>query len=225
MALCAGLLCAGSPALLGQSLKLDDPAPLRAGLNSATIDSFGGNQYWVLTVGPGKFTATFHFGGTQEGFNTGGRPNFFAGFKPKVDGTTLTHADFPGGSTWSGTATKASRLELAVTPAPGSLVRQTTSYTIEVTGAVAFGGAAGASAGPSPVGIYQIGIGGHVGIAKFTADGQITATTNETGTWKVFDEDSKSYVIVFAGTRYSLTYQPGRGFIDNNGYLTFKQTK
>ncbi|RXH55181.1 hypothetical protein GRAN_4285 [Granulicella sibirica] len=194
---------------------------MRAGSNSATIDSFGGNQYWVLTVGPGAFKVTFNYGNRQEGFNTGGRPQMFVGFKPKVPDTTVTHADFPGGTTWSGTAAKPSRLEVAVVPAPGALVRQTTAYTLEATGSVSF--APGAEAGPSVAGIYQISIGGHEGTAKFASNGEITTTNNETGTWKLFDADSKTYVVTFAGQRYSVTYQPGRGMVDNHGFLIFVQ--
>ncbi len=228
--LTATLLLVVSSSLAGlgaQSLSIDNPAPLRAGTNSATIDSFGTNQFFVLTAGPGAFKVTFHYGNAQEGFNTGGRPSMFVGFRPKVAGTTLKQADFPGGTTWTGTASSASRLVVAVTPPPGLLVRQTVAYTLEATGAVAFGGGAAdaASAGPTVVGVYAIGIGGHEGVAKFTADGAIATTNNEVGTWKLFDADSKTYVVVFAGKRYTLTYQPGRGFVDNNGFLVFTQKK
>lgn len=221
--LLTGLAYATCPVVSAQSLSLDDPAPMHAGSNTATIDSMGGNQFWVMTAGPGAFKVMFHYGNRQEGFNTGGRPQMFVGFKPKVAGTTLTHADFPGGTTWEGTAAQASRVVVAVVPAPGALVRQTTAYTLEATGTVSF--ASEAAAGPSVVGIYAISIGGHEGTAKFATDGQITTTTDETGTWKLFDADSKSYVIVFAGKRYSVTYQPGRGFVDNGGMLVFTQKK
>ncbi len=211
--LAVALFFSSSP-LFAQSLKIDEPAALHAGSNQATIDSFGGNQFWVLTVGPGAFKVTFHYGNRQEGFNTGGAPHMFVGFKPKVEGTTLAKpVDFPGGTTWTGTAAKASRLEVAVTPPPGSLVRQTTAYTIEASGAVSFGAAPGAA--PSVVGVYAVKSGtvDH-GVAKFAADGTVTSTNGEQGQWKLFDAESKIYTVTLGRDRWSLIYQPGRGFID-----------
>jgi hypothetical protein len=203
-----------------QSLHVESPAPLSAGLNHATIDSFGSSHYWAFTAQPGSFKIAFTYGNPQEGFSTGGRPVMAAAFGPKTPGAAMSYKEFPGGTNWSGSVTKPTRVVIEVDPVKGMLVRQTTAYTLQATGSVSFSGVAGAA--PSVVGVYAINV-NEGGTAKFLANGEITSTTGATGTWKLFDAESKTYVVVYGGRRYSLTYQPGRGFVDNNGLITFTQ--
>ena len=207
------LLILGSSSLIAQSLSVDTPAPLKAGTNSAVIDSFGGNQFWQFTAGPGAFTITFTYGNRQEGFNTGGKPTVFAGFRPKLPGGVINQKDFPGGTTFTGTTDKAGVVKIAVAPAPGSLVRQTTPYTLEAAGHVSFG--SDAASGPSVVGVYAVksGTSDH-GVAKLTADGNIVTTSGERGHWELFDVASRVYTLSIGNDHYSAIFQPGRGFID-----------
>jgi hypothetical protein len=213
---------AQAPSIQAQSLHVESPAPLAAGLNHATIDSFGGEHYWQFTAQPGKFKISFTFSSPQEGFSTGGRPTMAAAFGPKTAGAQMTYKEFPGGTTWTGSVTQPTRVVIEVDPVKGPLVRQTTAYTLEASGSASF--TSGAAAGPSIVGIYAVGV-NEGGTAKFLANGTITATTGVTGSWKLFDAGSRTYVVVYGGKRYSLTYQPGRGFVDNNNLLVFTQKR
>jgi hypothetical protein len=56
-------------------------------------------------------------------------------------------------------------------------------------------------------------------MAKLNADGSILTTDGVHGHWELFDADSRTYVITLNGVRNSVTFQPGRGFISNNGNL------
>jgi hypothetical protein len=203
-----------------QSLHVESPAPLAAGLNHATIDSFGSSHYWSFTAQPGSFKVAFTFGNPQEGFSTGGRPVMAAAFGPKTPGANMTYKEFPGGTTWTGSVTQPTRVVIEVDPVKGMLVRQTTSYTLQATGSASFSGVAGAA--PSVAGVYAMNF-EQGGTAKFMLNGEIVSTTDARGTWKLFDTESKTYVVLFGGKRFSLTYQPGRGFVDNNGMLVFTQ--
>ena len=203
-----------------QSLHVESPAPLAAGLNHATIDSFGSSHYWSFTAQPGSFKIAFTFGNPQEGFSTGGRPVMAAAFGPKTPGSSMTYKEFPGGTTWTGSVTQPTRVVIEVDPVKGMLVRQTTAYTLQATGSASFSGVAGAA--PSVAGVYAMNF-EQGGTAKFMPNGEIVSTTDARGTWKLFDAESKTYVVLFGGKRFSLTYQPGRGFVDNNGMLVFTQ--
>ena len=60
-----------------------------------------------------------------------------------------------------------------------------------------------------------------LGATRFNANGTIEAANGTTGTWKLFDQQSATYIVVIAGQRVSLHYDPGRGLIDANGNVTF----
>lgn len=57
-----------------QSLKVNAPAHLAAGVNHATVDSFVGDHYWDFYVNPGKFQLVFAGSDPEEGFSVGGAP-------------------------------------------------------------------------------------------------------------------------------------------------------
>lgn len=223
-----------------QSLDVKHPAPLKAGVNRATIDSFGGEQFWTFTAQPGHFQLTFVRSGPQEGFSVGPKAGVGAVFAPKTPGAELTSKDSPSGTVFEGRVTQPTRVVILIEPAKSPLVRQTNDYTLEATGAVASGdgggagaqtGAAGgggqpsqpgpSGAGPSVVGVYNVGL-NDWGAAKFAADGTIVTASGAKGTWEVFDADTRTYVVTVGGTRFTLTFQPGRGFVDNNSNLVFQ---
>jgi hypothetical protein len=211
-----------APLLLSaQSLHVESPGPLAPGLNHATIDSFGGDHFWSFTAQPGTFTLKWTYNGPQEGFSTGGHPVAAAAFGPKTPGSVLTFKEYAGGTTFSGKVTQPTRVVIEVQPTKGNLVRQTTAYTLEATGNVSFAAGASSTSAPSVAGIYSRGD----VIAKFLPDGSITTNLGGSGHWELFDAESRTYTVILSGTRYSLTYQPGRGFVDNNGSIQFTQKR
>jgi hypothetical protein len=209
---------AASALASAQSLDVKSPAPMAAGVNKATIDSFGGDQFWYFMVQPGSFTVKFSAGSAQEGFSIGGRALMAAAFAPKTPGAVISDKETATATIWSGTVTQPTRVIVMVEPKKSALVRQTTDYFLEATGSVRFGGAAAAVSAPSVVGMYTTP-GSNSSMSKLTADGGIVTTDGEKGHWELFDADSKTYVITLGGRRNSVTFQPGRGFVDNNGQL------
>ena len=188
---------------------------MHEGSNTGTIDNFGANQYWMAMVGPGRFKVTFHYGKAHEGLSfSGGKPFFFVGFRETIPGTTLDKpVDFPGGTTWTGSAAKPTKLTVAITPPPGGLVRVAADYTFEATGSVSFSAVEGDA--PSVVGVYAVNEEPEVhGIAKFLADGTIKTNTGETGKWELFDAASRVYTVTLGRSRWSLIYSPTHGFND-----------
>jgi hypothetical protein len=219
------------PAAFAQSLDAKNPAPLQTGLNKGTIDSFGGEQFWTTTFQRGHFRIVFTRSGAQEGFNIA-KAGAAAVIAPKVTGSTLTFKENPSGVIFDGNAAAPTRVVVMIEPAKSPLVRQTNDYTVEVEGAVGAGSEATAetqaanastshgSQGSAIVGVYSVNINDY-GAAKFAADGTITTASGAKGTWEVFDAGTKTYVVIIGSNRWTLTLQPGRGLIDNNGTLQF----
>jgi len=239
----AAILCS-SPAV-AQSLDVKNPSPLNVGLNRATIDSFGGEQFWSFIAKPGHFHLAFTLSGPQEGFSVGSKAGAGAVFAPKTPGATLVSKDLPNGAVFDGNVSQPTRVVIMIEPAKSPLVRQTNDYTLDLTGAAGSassagdagaaaaaavnaagmgGGAPVAASGPSVVGVYNVGINGY-GAAKFKADGSIATASGAKGTWEIFDADTRTYVVIIDSTRMTLTYQPGRGLVDNNGVLVFQQKR
>jgi hypothetical protein len=208
--------------IAAQSLKLDAPAPLHQGNNQALIDSFVGDHYYYFFAEPGKFHIAWTFTGAQEGFNVGGKPSFAAAFNPKTAGSQISHKDGPTGVTYDGSVTQRTRVLIGVSPVNSTLVRQTTSYIIAVTGNVTFGND---SAGPDPiVGTYaqKLLFQGEpeLGAVKFLANGKILSSNGGTGTWAAFDRESGIYAVTIGGHRMTLTLQRGRALVDTGNKLT-----
>ena len=118
----------------------------------------------------------------------------------------------PGGDVFSGTVKVRTRLGIGVTPPRSPLVRSTVSYTLSATGSVAF--TAASEAGPPIVGMYNTMYNNPLGAVRFNADGTVEASNGQTGTWKLFDEKTATYVVIVDGKRMTLRLDPGRGLID-----------
>ena len=204
-----------------QSLKVDSPAPMKAGSNRAVIDSFGSEQFWTFTA-TGHFQLAFSRSGAQEGFNVA-KAGVGAVFAPKTPGAKMTFVESQGGTVFTGDVTQPTRVIVMVEPAKSSLVRQTNDYTLEASGAVSYS-SPGPGGTPSVAGTYDANLNNY-GTAKFTPDGQIITTSGTNGTWKLFDADTRAYVIMLGSNRLDLTFEPGRGFVDHNGIITFTQRR
>ena len=220
------VLAAAAFTLPAQSLKVNDPTHLAAGLNHGTIDSFIGDHFWDFYVLPGKFQLTFSGSNPQEGFSTGGHLSAAIAFVPKTPGARFTQRAAANGTiTFSGTVTQRTRVGVVVEKPNSPLVRQTVDYTLEASGSVDLDAGTAPAAAPSVAGTYSLSGGWHgsYGILKLLADGSITTSGGQTGHWELFDADSRVYTITLPQDRRSLTFQPGRGFIDTqNGNLALE---
>jgi len=209
-----------------QSLNVKDPAPLSAGINKGTIDSFVGDHFWYFVAQPGHFTIQVVGGNPEEGFSVGGKFEAGAAFAPKKPGSVLTTKQAGNIFTIEGTCTQTNKVVVGVEPKNSPLVRQTTPYTIVVTGNADFGGTAAenatASTTPSVVGVYAFKL-NDFGVAKFQADGTVVTTSGDTGKWVLFDAPTRTYVLTIRDQKLTLTFQPGRGFINAaNGVIVLE---
>jgi hypothetical protein len=219
MSLMAFTVCLAAPSQ-AQTNDVKNPAPLKPGLNKAVIDSFGSEQFWAFTVQPGHFQLRFTRSTPQEGFSVGPKVGVGAVYAPKTPESTLTFKEDQSGVTYDGAVKHPTRVIVMVEPAKSPLVRQTNNYSLEATGSVAEGSASISTdtSPPSVVGAYTINM-NDLGVAKFAADGSIVTSSGARGTWELFDADTRTYVIMISGQRLTLTFQPGRGFVDKNEML------
>ncbi len=218
----AAVLTSGTTAH-SQSLDVHKPALLNEGTNSGTIDSFGGDQFWYFTAQPGNFKIVFTRSGAQEGFDIGPKAGFGAIINPAVKGSTLSSKDVANGSIFEGHCSEPTRILAMIEKPKSALVRQTVSYTITVIGSGA-PTESNANIPDTVVGVYDVKQNAH-GVAKFAADGTITTTSGERGTWSMFDQSTRTYVVTIGQDKWSLTFEPARGFITDNGTLILELKK
>ena len=217
----------GSPGrTFAQSLSKTAAAPVQSGTNSGSVDSLIGPHYWYFWAQPGHFQLTFSQ--TQaQGLAASGHASINCGFAPPTPGSHITYQITPEGAVFSGTVTQRTRVGIAVSPPNSPLIRSTVPYTVAASGDVVFDPAK--SAGATVAGMYTMkampaGM-SDPGAVRFNADGTIEAVNGQTGTWKLFDQESGTYVVVLAGHRMSLHFDPGRGFMDmQQGWVTFSRT-
>jgi hypothetical protein len=204
------------PTARAQSLDRTAPAPLQAATNAGTLDSFVGGHYWYFWAEPGHFQVNYSAGG-PEGLGASGSASIDCGFSRPTPGSHITFQSSPGGTVFSGSVTQRTRVGILVRPPNSPLIRSTVSYTLAASGNVVFD--TRASAAPAVAGMYtptfpQVSGSPALGSARFNPDGTIETTNGQTGTWRLFDGPSATYVVVLAGQRLSVHFDPGRGFIN-----------
>jgi hypothetical protein len=207
-----------------QTNDVKNPAPLKAGLNKAVIDSFGSEQFWTFTVQPGHWQLRFVRSTPREGFSVGSRVGIGTVYAPKTPESTLTFKEDPVSVIYDGSVKQPTRVVVMIEPAKSPLVRQTNEYSLEASGSFdsnAAGAARNDASTPSVVGVYTISL-NDIGVAKFAADGSIVSTNGGNGKWELFDAGTRTYVITIGGQRMTLTFQPGRGFVDKNDFLVIQ---
>ena len=199
-----------------QSLKPEDPYPMKAGINRATSDSLVGTQYWYFYAMPGtsRLTVRLKTPTTLYGaqLNT-------------VIAVTLTDAQH----TWRNTKTVATRpnqteatftaenvkkrmkIIVAVAPPNQDLIRMGGDYEVEATGSVSFG-EAGAPSEPI-IRTFQSMVNTY-GATRFLADGTVVASDGSRGTWTAFDPDNRIYTVEIGKFRWSVQYLPGYGLVN-----------
>ncbi len=211
-----------------QSLKSDAPAPLQAGINRGTIDNMVGAHYWFFTGGPGKTHVHVKF----KAMGLLGNPYR----------STITVTLYDAGNTWrtpkilssdsqdvdctfEGDVKSPTKILLSVAPPPNGLVRMGGNYEIDATGAVGFGQKSNAD---PVIGTYKqmSGYTSLLGTCKFLPNGTIETTSGASGTWKLFDQATQSYVINVDGQeRQSFQYKSGRGLCDTDNSVIFQELK
>jgi len=208
-------------AALAQSLHVQTPAPLSPGPNQASVDSFVGPHFWAFTALPGHFHLVFKGGTPQEGFAIGGRATVGIAFAPASRTSHYTVKESAAATVFDGVVDHPQRVVVEVEPRNSPLVRQTTDYTLTLSGNVdAAGGAAHADTpdnGQQIVGVYVSKI-SDAGAVRFSPDGSITASNGAHGTWRLFDAQSRIFSIDLDGRRYTVTLSPGRGLIDTGNH-------
>lgn len=198
-----------------QSLKPENPYPLKAGINKGTSDSLVGTHYWYFYGTPGSSRLTVRF--KQPTTLYGAQPN-----------TVLTITLYDEKKTWRTTkvvssnknATEATfaadkvkqkmKIIVSVTPPNQNLIRMGGDYEIEATGDVQFDDVK--SAADSIIRTYESKVNSY-GATKFFADGTVEASDGSRGTWKAFDSENRIYTVVIEGFRFSVQYLPGYGLV------------
>ena len=215
VSLLIALVIVTAAAAWAQSLKPDNPYPLKAGINRATSDSLVGIQYWYFYATPGssRLTVRLKTPSTLYGaqLNT-------------VIAVTLTDAQH----TWRNTKTvttrpnqmeatftaenvkKPMKIIVAVAPPNQDLVRMGGDYELEATGAVSFG-EKGVAAEPI-VRTFQSMVNSY-GATRFLADGTVVGSDGSRGTWTAFDPDNHIYTVEIGKFRWSVQYLPGYGLV------------
>lgn len=212
-----------------QSLKPDDPYPLRDGINKATSDSLVGTHYWYFYAVPGSSTVKVRLK----------RPTTLYGADMKTT-LTVTLADAkrtwrsvktlnasPNGSEISFNADKVAKRQMivvAVAPPNQNLIRMGGDYEIEVTGNAEF---SGETVSEEPiVRTYQSKMNDY-GATRFLADGSVIASDGTRGTWKAFDPENRIYTITIGKFRLSAQYQPGYGLVrpDDPNLIVFQEIR
>ncbi len=212
------LILSVAPAF-AQSLNPNSPSPLQPGVNRGTVDSIVGPHYWYFTAGPGQslvhasFTSMGLYGSPQrtnltvtlsDADNTWHAPHVLTSQGKAVD------------YTFTGNPKKQTKMIVTVAPPSNSLIRAGGDYQLEVSGVAAFGSKSDAE---PIVHIYKqmCGYTAALGNCKFQSDGTVATTSGASGTWKLFDRDSNTYVIAIEGQdKHSLQYVAGRGLCDGD---------
>ena len=221
------LFLAAVGGISAQSLKTEDPYPLKEGVNEGISDSFIGAQYWYFYVTPGNNTLTVRFK----------NPNTLYGAPIN---TTLTITLSDEKKTWQVTKTVNSnkntsvatfgaekvktkiKIIVQVSPPNQTLLRMGGNYEIEAIGDVQYDELKN-TVDP----IIRTYDGGSYGITKFLASGTIETSTGATGTWKVFDSESRIYKVVLDGKQFSIQYFPAYGLTrpGDSSILDFKEVR
>jgi hypothetical protein len=198
-----------------QSLKPDDPFPLKEGINTGTSDSLVGTQYWYFYAAPGSSRVVVRLKKSTALYG--------AEMKTTL-AVTMTDANRtwrstkmltanPNGAEVSFAADKVQKHQkiiVSVAPPNQNLIRMGGDYEIEVAGDVSF---AEASVERDPViGTYDSMVNSY-GATRFLANGTILASDGSQGVWKLFDPENHIYTVVIGAYKASVQYRPGYGLV------------
>ncbi len=224
-------LCGGVSA---QSLDSKKPAPMQPGDNAGTVDNFTGNNFFYFYAGPGSVTVKADYksmgllGAAMRSALTVWVVGLDNGHKTWEHSMVLSSLQNAVQQPMTLTLKKPTKIEIAVCPPAGGLVRSGGDYTVSATGAgVRFDKPLTDTdlivGTYSPRTIYD----GEDGAVKFLPDGTLLFASGTTGTWKLFDADTHLFTVTFANTRLSLKLIPGRGLVSaaDTTSVVFQRTR
>jgi CubicO group peptidase (beta-lactamase class C family) len=202
-----------------QSLKPEDPAPLKAGINKGTVATGAGAQYWYFIGGPGDVRFVAHLK-SHDGFAWPAALTVTLYDEKRAWHMSKVVTEQNADQTFIGKLEKKQKTIVSVAPPSGiSLITSGGNYELEATGEVQF---EEAKVTRDPIIRTFVANGSDYGATKFLADGTIVASDGSHGTWKVFDPENRIYTVVIEGTRFSLQYVPGRGLVDARDATTVR---
>jgi len=200
-----------------QSLKPQNPYPLKAGINQGTSDSLVGTHYWYFYAMPSTSsirvrlrTATTLYGASTNSTLTitvrdekGGQLTKTINGNPNKRETTFTAPK----------VNKRMKIVVSIAPPNQNLIRMGGDYEIEATGDVAFGD--GDDAVDPIVRTYEAKTGfNSYGAVKFLLNGTIESSNGYSGTWKLFDKETRTYTVTMEdGFKIPVQYIPGYGLV------------
>ena len=197
-----------------QSLKPEDPYPLKAGINKGTADSLVSTQYWYFFSTPGSNRVTVRFkpmGLYGAPVNTALTITLYD--EKKTWHTTKVITSNKNASEATFTAEKLAhkmKVIISVAPPKQDLIRMGGDYEIEATGDVQFDEVK--SRADPIIRTYESKVNDY-GATKFLADGTVEAANGSHGTWKAFDPENRIYTVLIDSERFSLQYLPGYGLV------------
>lgn len=200
----------------GQSLKVENPYAMSAGVNRGTADSLVGTQYWYFYATPGSNRLTVRFRTPATMYGAAINNNLltitvtddkrtFRLTKTVTAQKNATEATFSAAK-----VAKRMKIIVAVAPPNQNLIRMGGEYEIEASGDVQFGEAAG-TADPI-VRTYESKVNSYAA-TRFLADGTVIASDGSRGTWKPFDPENRIYTVQIDTFRFSVQYLPGYGLV------------
>jgi hypothetical protein len=205
------LLLGATMPVFAQSIDPKHPAPLQAGMNTASCDSNVGAHYWYFFAEPGSFSGAI---ARRDATGPGVRANLGSGiaFAPKLQYSVLTHKDVGGVTNFSGSVKSRDKVVIMIDPGAPGLLRATCSYEVHVSGNVSFGDL---PANPI-VGTYMSNMGNSWGLTKFKDDGTLVTSSGLSGKWSLFDKDTLTYTVDLDNQHLNSKLAPGRGLVDAN---------
>lgn len=218
-----------SASFSAQSLKSDDPYPLKDGINRGTSDSLVGTQYWYFYATPGSNKVTVRLKQATTLYGAQMKTTLavtLTDAKRTWKATKMLTATPNGGevSFAADKITKQQTIIVSVAPPNQNLVRMGGDYEIEVTGNVMFNGE---NARVEPiVRTYDSKMNSY-GATRFLADGSIVAADGTRGRWKIFDADNGLYTVTIGEFNFSVEYRAGYGLVrpSDRNLIVFQELK
>ena len=212
-----------------QSLKPEDPYPLKAEINKGTSDSLVGTHYWYFYATPGSHQVSVRF---KQPTTLYGAPlntalTITLYDEKRTFRVTKVVTSKPNASEATFTSNKLNKkmkIIVSVVPPNQNLIRMGGDYEIEATGDVQFD-AVKRVADPI-IRTYESKMNSY-GATKFLADGTIEASDGSLGTWKVFDPENRIYTVQIGSFRFSVQYLPGYGLVrpDDPSLIVFQELR
>jgi hypothetical protein len=212
-----------------QSLKPENPDPLKPGINKGTSDSLVGIHYWYFYATPGNNRLTVRLRQSTALYGTQLRTVVTVTLSDEKRTWRSTKAVTSNPTTSEATFTaeklnKKQKIIVSVVPPNQNLIRMGGDYEIEVTGDVEFGEA---RSGADPViRTYDSKVNSY-GATRFLADGSVVASDGSRGTWTVFDTENRIYTVLIGEFRFSVQYLAGYGLVKPGepGTIVFQELR